>query len=63
MNMREKSSRKYKIYVKSFLKKDFSRYEQALIMANFIEKVANSIYENNTAENLLEDLDKLREDF
>ncbi|MBV1821682.1 aromatic acid exporter family protein, partial [Bacteroidales bacterium MSK.15.36] len=62
MNMRKNQVESIK-YMLNHFKEDFSRYEQALIMANFIEKVANSIYENNTAENLLEDLDKLREDF
>ncbi|MBU5484686.1 aromatic acid exporter family protein [Clostridium sp. MSJ-11] len=49
--------------MKEHFRDDFSTYEQALMMADFTEKVANSIYEENTAENLLNDLYRLRENF
>lgn len=62
MNMRKNQIESIK-YMLNHFKEDFSKYDQATIMANFIEKVANSIYEDNTAKNLLEDLDVLREDF
>ncbi|WP_164971628.1 aromatic acid exporter family protein [Clostridium tetani] len=62
MNMRKNQIESIK-YMLNHFKEDFSKYKQAMIMAKFIEKVANSIYEDNTAENLLEDLDVLREDF
>lgn len=41
----------------------FMTYEQTVMIAHFTEKVAHSIYEGNTAENLLEDLYHLREHF
>lgn len=62
MNMRKNQIESIK-YMLNHFKEDFSKYDQATIMANFIEKVANSIYEDNTAENLLDALDDLREDF
>ncbi|WP_315116435.1 aromatic acid exporter family protein [uncultured Clostridium sp.] len=49
--------------MREHFKSDFSTYEQAVMMADFTEKVANSIYEENTAENLIEDLYRLRENF
>ncbi|GAA0721044.1 aromatic acid exporter family protein [Clostridium malenominatum] len=42
---------------------DFANYEQAIIMGNFTDKVASSIYEENSAEGLLSDLYKLRETY
>lgn len=62
MNMRKNQVESIK-YMLNHFKEDFSKYEQAMIMSKFIEKVANSIYEDNTAEKLLEDLEGLRQEF
>lgn len=47
--------------MKEHFREDFANYEQSIIMGDFTQKVGSSIYEENTAENLLEDLHKLRE--
>lgn len=38
-------------------------YEQTIMIAEFTEKVADSLYEDNTAEQLLYELQQLREEF
>ncbi|MBC2397899.1 aromatic acid exporter family protein [Clostridium tetanomorphum] len=49
--------------MKEHFRVDFSSYKHAFIMAEFTEKVANSLYEENTVENLIKDLVKLKNDF
>lgn len=41
----------------------FMTYEQTIMIANFTDRVANSIYEENTAQKLLDEVKRLREDF
>ncbi|MCT8975139.1 aromatic acid exporter family protein [Clostridium sp. CX1] len=41
----------------------FMTYEQTIMIADFTENVANSIYEENTAEGLLNQLNFLRDEF
>lgn len=41
----------------------FMTYEQTIMISEFTVKVAKSIYEENTAENLLNDVNKLRKSF
>lgn len=62
MNMRKNQVESIK-YMLNHFKEDFSKYKQAMIMSSYIEKVANSIYEDNTAESLLQDLEGLRQEF
>lgn len=41
----------------------FMKFEQSIMIAEFTERVAESIYEENTAEKLINELNNLREDF
>lgn len=49
--------------MREHFKRFFMTYDQTIMISNFTEQVARSIYEENTAEELLEDLELLREDF
>jgi uncharacterized membrane protein YgaE (UPF0421/DUF939 family) len=49
--------------MKEHFKKFFMTYEQTIMMADFTEQVARSLYEENTCEQLIKDLNKLRENF
>ncbi|MBC2581488.1 aromatic acid exporter family protein [Clostridium sp. DJ247] len=49
--------------MRQHFKKFFMTYEHTIMVASFTEKVANSIYEENTAQSLIDDLDVLRGDF
>ncbi|WP_027622957.1 aromatic acid exporter family protein [Clostridium lundense] len=49
--------------MREHFKGGFSAYEQKMMMAQFTEKVANLVYEKNTAESLLNDLNHLRDNF
>ncbi|WP_097026202.1 aromatic acid exporter family protein [Clostridium peptidivorans] len=62
MEMRIRQFEVIKRMVGSF-RRFFETYEQTIMMADFTEKVARSIYEENTAEKLLKDLYKLKSDF
>lgn len=62
MEMRKQQLEAIEGMVEHF-KGGFSAYEQKIMMAEFTEKVANLLYEKNTAESLLIDLDRLRENF
>lgn len=62
MEMRIRQFEVIKRMVESF-RRFFETYEQTIMMADFTEKVALSIYEENTAEKLINDLYKLKNDF
>lgn len=49
--------------MKEHFKKFFMTYEQTIMMADFTEQVARSLYEENTCEQLIKDLNELRESF
>lgn len=49
--------------MKGHFKKFFMAYEQTIMMADFTEQVSHSLYEENTCEQLLEELNKLRDNF
>lgn len=49
--------------MREHFKRFFMTYDQTIMISNFTEQVANSIYEENTAEQLIADLELLREDF
>ncbi|MBE6069483.1 MAG: aromatic acid exporter family protein [Clostridium lundense] len=62
MEMRIRQFEVIKRMIKSF-RKFFETYEQTIMIADFTEKVARSIYEENTAEKLIKDLYKLKSIF
>ena len=49
--------------MKEHFQRFFMAYEQTIMIANFTEQVAHSIYEQNTCEHLLNELNALRESF
>lgn len=49
--------------MKEHFQRFFMAYEQTIMIANFTEQVAHSIYEQNTCEYLLKELNALRESF
>lgn len=49
--------------MKEHFQRFFMTYDQTIMMAEFTEKVAYSLYEENTAEKLLHDLHVLKKDF
>lgn len=49
--------------MKEHFQKFFMAYEQTIMIANFTEQVAQSLYEENTCEDLLKELNMLRESF
>lgn len=49
--------------MREHFKRFFTTYKQTIIISNFTEKIAHCIYEGNSAESLLRDLEILREEF
>ncbi|KZL92172.1 aromatic acid exporter family protein [Clostridium magnum] len=49
--------------MKEHFKKFFMTYEQTIMIADFTEQVAHSLYEENTCEQLIKDINELRENF
>lgn len=49
--------------MKEHFKKFFMTYEQTIMIADFTEQVAHSLYEENTCEQLINDINELRENF
>lgn len=49
--------------MKEHFKKFFMTYEQTIMIADFTEQVAHSFHEKNTCEQLIKDVNELRENF
>lgn len=62
MEMRSQQFESIKRMIEHF-QRFFMTYEQTIIIANFTEQVAYSLHEDNTCEQLLNDLNGLRESF